>query len=45
MNKNLLQLIINSQSETEILECKEAKNTYGFDKFGKYFCAFSNGAN
>ncbi|RTL10390.1 MAG: transcriptional regulator [Neisseriaceae bacterium] len=33
------------QPETEILEFKEAKNNYDFDKLGKYFSALSNEAN
>lgn len=32
-------------AETEIVEFKEAKNTYDFDKLGKYFSALSNEAN
>ena len=32
-------------SETEVLEFKEAKNTYDFNKLGKYFSALSNEAN
>jgi len=37
---NLLQ-----NSETEVLEFKEAKNQYDFSKLGKYFSALSNEAN
>ena len=32
-------------AETEIVEFKEAKNGYDFDKIGKYFSALSNEAN
>lgn len=48
MLKNLiakLSELINLVSETEILEFKEAKNNYDFDKLGKYFSALSNEAN
>lgn len=31
--------------ETEVVEFKEAKNTYDFDKLGKYFSALCNEAN
>lgn len=31
--------------ETEVVEFKEAKNQYDFDKLGKYFSALSNEAN
>jgi ATP-dependent DNA helicase RecG len=32
-------------AETEIVEFKEAKESYDFDKIGKYFSALSNEAN
>lgn len=32
-------------SETEVFEFKEAKNSYDFDKLGKYFSALANEAN
>ena len=32
-------------AENEIVEFKEAKNTYDFNKLGKYFSALSNEAN
>ena len=32
-------------AETEVVEFKEAKNDYSFDKIGKYFSALSNEAN
>jgi ATP-dependent DNA helicase RecG len=39
--KNLLLM----ETETEIVEFKEAKNAYDFSKIGKYFSALSNEAN
>lgn len=44
MQVRLLDLLTCS-SETELLEFKEARNTYDFDKLGKYFSALSNEAN
>ena len=38
---NLLRL----KAETEIVEFKEAKTNYDFNKLGKYFSALSNEAN
>lgn len=32
-------------AETEVVEFKEAKNDFHFDKIGKYFCALSNETN
>ena len=32
-------------AENEIIEFKEAKNSYSFEKLGKYFSALSNEAN
>jgi ATP-dependent DNA helicase RecG len=32
-------------AETEVVEFKEAKNTYNFDTLGEYFSALSNEAN
>ena len=40
-----LQELINLNSENEIVEFKEAKNTYDFTKLGKYFSALGNEAN
>ena len=40
---NLKDLL--SSPESEILEFKEAKNSYDIDKLGKYFSALSNEAN
>ena len=39
----LKELLLNS--ETEVLEFKEAKNNYDFKKIGKYFSALANEAN
>ena len=44
LNKILSDAIVLS-AETEIVEFKEAKNGYDFDKIGKYFSALSNEAN
>jgi ATP-dependent DNA helicase RecG len=40
-----LKQLQNMQSENEIVEFKEAKNTFEFDKIGKYFSALANEAN
>jgi ATP-dependent DNA helicase RecG len=40
-----LQRLLSLDSESEIVEFKEAKNTYDFGKLGKYFSALSNEAN
>lgn len=40
-----LDELLSSLGETEVLEFKEAKNTYDFGKLGKYFSALSNEAN
>ncbi|MGI6717663.1 MAG: ATP-binding protein [Bacteroidales bacterium] len=49
MNKKQLQEILtqlrNLTAENEIVEFKEAKNSYDFNKLGKYFSALSNEAN
>lgn len=39
-----IQFLLNTP-ESEILEFKEAKNSYDIDKLGKYFSALSNEAN
>ena len=44
INKKLQQFL-STNDESEILEYKEAKNQYDFDKIGKYFSALSNEAN
>ena len=44
INKKLQQLL-SINDENEILEYKEAKKQYDFDKIGKYFSALSNEAN
>lgn len=43
--KNKLLFLLSAKSETEILEFKEAKNNFDFDKLGKYFSALCNEAN
>lgn len=40
-----LHKILSSETETEILEFKEAKNTFSKDKLGEYFSALGNEAN
>lgn len=40
-----LDFLLSHDSESEILEFKEANNQYDFDKVGKYFSALSNEAN
>jgi ATP-dependent DNA helicase RecG len=40
-----LHELINLSAETEIVEFKEAKSDYHFEKIGKYFSALSNEAN
>ena len=40
-----LQNLLDLASENEIVEFKEAKNSYDFSKLGKYFSALSNEAN
>ena len=44
IQKKLEELIAQGY-ENEIVEFKEAKNQYHFDKIGKYFSALSNEAN
>jgi ATP-dependent DNA helicase RecG len=44
LHKLLLELTALS-SENEVVEFKEAKESYDFDKMGKYFSALSNEAN
>ena len=44
LNK-ILSEATNLSAETEIIEFKEAKSGYHFDKIGKYFSALSNEAN
>jgi ATP-dependent DNA helicase RecG len=41
----ILSDAVSLPAETEIIEFKEAKNGYDFDKIGKYFSALSNEAN
>jgi ATP-dependent DNA helicase RecG len=40
-----LDYILSFPKENEVVEWKEAKNSYDFKKFGKYFSALSNEAN
>lgn len=42
---NILTELRNLPAENEVLEFKEAKNDYDFNKLGKYFSALSNEAN
>ena len=42
--KKQLRLLL-KQPESEIVEFKEAKNQFDFNKLGKYFSALSNEAN
>jgi ATP-dependent DNA helicase RecG len=44
INQKLQQFLV-TNNESEILEYKEAKNQFDFDKLGKYFSALSNEAN
>jgi len=43
--KNRLEKLLNLPAENEVVEFKEAKNGYDFNKLGKYFSALSNEAN
>lgn len=43
--KKLLQQLLKSSTESEVLEFKEAKRSYPKDKLGKYFSALGNEAN
>lgn len=43
--KKILNLLLELPNENEVVEFKEAKNQYNFDKLGKYFSALSNEAN
>lgn len=43
--KQLLEKLLALPKENEWVEFKEAKNTYDFNKLGKYFSALSNEAN
>lgn len=44
LTEKLLQLLAMS-AENEVVEFKEAKNSYDFTKLGKYFSALCNEAN
>ena len=43
--KKILQHLLSSPTETEVLEFKEAKSQFDKNKLGKYFSALSNEAN
>jgi ATP-dependent DNA helicase RecG len=43
--ENILSQLRSLDAETEVVEFKEAKNSYDFTKLGKYFSALSNEAN
>ncbi len=43
--QNKLFELLSLPAETEVVEFKEAKNDYDFNKLGKYFSALSNEAN
>lgn len=45
MNVQVLKTLLSLSAENEIVEFKEAKNSYDFSKLGKYFSAISNEAN
>lgn len=45
MNIHVLETLLSLSSENEVVEFKEAKNNYDFNKLGKYFSAISNEAN
>lgn len=45
MMESLLRQFLSQDTETEVLEFKEAKTQYDKDKLGKYFSALSNEAN
>jgi hypothetical protein len=46
MNKSeTLHTLLDLTAENEVVEFKEAKNGYDFNKLGKYFSALSNEAN
>ena len=40
-----LQWLLSGVGENDVVEFKEAKNSFSFDKIGKYFSALSNEAN
>ncbi|WP_085537328.1 RNA-binding domain-containing protein [Massilibacteroides vaginae] len=43
--KEILDHLLAMDAETELVEFKEAKNTFDFNKLGQYFSALSNEAN
>ena len=40
-----LEWLLNQPSENEVIEFKEAKNSFDLDTLGKYFSALSNETN
>ena len=40
-----LEVLLSFEGESEVVEFKEAKKTFAFDKIGKYFSALCNEAN
>lgn len=44
-SSEILNRLLAQSVENEVVEFKEAKNQYAFDKLGKYFSALSNEAN
>lgn len=42
---NRLKILLSHDGENEVVEFKEAKNSYTFEKIGKYFSALCNEAN
>ncbi|PSF08264.1 transcriptional regulator [Marinobacter fuscus] len=42
---NRLKILLSHDGENEVVEFKEAKRSYAFDKIGKYFSALCNEAN
>ena len=45
MTEDLLNILLSSSTETEVLEFKEARNQFDRNKLGRYFSALSNEAN
>ena len=45
MTEGLLQRLLASETETEVLEFKRAENQFDKNKLGRYFSALSNEAN
>src|SRR5690625_3045818 len=45
MENTWLDKLLSAETETEVLEFKEAKVSYSKDKLGRYFSALANEAN